>query len=93
MCCEDNSLLKDIVLSDPIENWGGSKRCCMSATKLRKLSDLDEKLTDGDYDKIGQEIGKLAPAKQVVRLHFRFSALKNSLVFSPDFVHKTNRYI
>jgi len=65
MCCEDNSLLKDIVLSDPMENWDGKKRCCMSATKLRKLSDVDEKLTGGDYDKIGQEIGKLAPAKQV----------------------------
>ena len=75
MCCEDNSLLKDIVLSDPMENWNGSKRCCMSTTKLRKLSDVDEKLTGGDYVKIGQEIGKLAWAKQVVRLHFSFSAL------------------
>ena len=47
----------------------------MSTTKLRKLSDMDEKLTGGDYVKIGQEIGKLARAKQVVRLHFSFSAL------------------
>ena len=51
----------------------------MSKTKLRKLSDVDEKLTSGDYDNIGLEIGKLAPAKQVVRLHFRFSALKKLL--------------
>ena len=51
----------------------------MSATKLRKLSDVDEKLTGGDYDKIDQEIGKLTPTKQVVRLHFRFSALNKLL--------------
>ena len=79
MCCEDNSLLKDIVLSDPMENWEDKMRCCMHANKLRKLSDVDEKLTGGDYDKIDQEIGKLAPAKQVVRLHFRFSALNKLL--------------
>ena len=71
--------MKNIDLSDPIENWGGSKRCCMSATEQRKLSDVDGKLTDGDYDKIGQEIGKLEPAKQMVRLHFRFSALNKLL--------------
>ena len=51
----------------------------MSATEQRKLSDVDGKLTDGDYDKIGQEIGKLEPAKQMVRLHFRFSALNKLL--------------
>ena len=58
----------------------------MSATEQRKLSDVDGKLTDGDYDKIGQEIGKLEPAKQMVRLHFRFSALNKLL--GPNFVHK-----
>jgi len=46
-CCEDNSLLKNITFSDPMENWGGSKRCCMSATKLRKLSDVDKKTNYG----------------------------------------------
>ena len=51
----------------------------MSATEQRKLSDVDGKLTDGDYDKIGQEIGKLEPVKQMVRLHFRFLALNKLL--------------
>ena len=66
-CCEDNSLLKNITLSDPMENWGGSKRCCMSATKLRKLSDVDEKLTEADYVKVDQEVGKLGKDEQEVR--------------------------
>ena len=53
-----------------MENWGGSKRCCFSETKLRKLSDVDEKLKKADYVNVDQEVAKLAPAKQKVRLHF-----------------------
>ena len=68
-CCEDNPLLKNIDWSDPIENWGESKRCCMSATHLRKLSDVDDKLTTADYVKVDQEVGKLAKDKQEVRLY------------------------
>jgi len=63
-CCEDNPLLKNIALSDPMENWGESKRCCMSSTHLRKLSDVDDKLTTADYVKVDQEVGKLAKDKQ-----------------------------
>ena len=41
----------------------------MSTTKLRKLSDVDDKLTTADYVKVDQEVGKLAKDKQEVRLH------------------------
>jgi len=64
-CCEDNSLLKNIDLSDSMENWNGSKRCCTSATNQpRKLSEVDERLTSGDWAKISQEVATLPSAKQ-----------------------------
>merc|ERR1712086_320199 len=88
-CCEDNSLLKDIVFSDPMENWNGSTRCCMSKTKLRKLSDVDEKLTSGDYDNIGQEIGKLAPAKQVEKCEELGPSISKNIQTCKDAQKKT----
>merc|ERR1719362_1995235 len=63
-CCKDNSLLKNIDLSDPIENWGGAMRCCMSTSNLRKLSDVDDKLTPADYVKVDQEVATLPKDKQ-----------------------------
>jgi len=51
-CCSDNSLLTNISLSKEIENWGGSKRCCMSATETRELSKLIPKLEEADVKKI-----------------------------------------
>ena len=41
----------------------------MSTTKLRKLSDVDDKLTTADYVKVDQEVGKLGKDEQEVRLH------------------------
>ena len=38
----------------------------MSENKLRKLSDVDEKLTLADYVKIGQELAQLTSQKQEV---------------------------
>merc|ERR1719362_581212 len=63
-CCKDNSLLKNIDLSDAIENWGGAMRCCMSTSNLRKLSDVDDKLTPADYVKVDQEVATLPKDKQ-----------------------------
>ena len=63
--------MKNITLSDPMENWGGSKRCCMSATNQpRKLSEVDEKLIQGDWDMISQAVANLPSPKQEVRAAF-----------------------
>ena len=40
-CCNDNPILKNITLSVEIENWNGTKRCCMHSSGTRQLDDLD----------------------------------------------------
>ena len=65
--------MKNIDLSDPIENWGGAMRCCMSTSNLRKLSDVDDKLTPADYVKVDQEVATLPKDKQEVRLNLKLN--------------------
>jgi len=57
-CCSDNPLLENVTLSDETQNWEGDKRCCMSATGIRQLDEI-EQLTDEDTDAIDEKISGL----------------------------------
>ena len=54
-CCEDNPLLADIMLTNETLNWEGDKRCCMSATGVRQLEEI-EGLTSDDYSAISEKV-------------------------------------
>ena len=62
-CCSDNPLLKDVALSEEIQNWSGTKRCCFSATGERQLDKI-ENLTNEDKKDINQKLSEL-PNKRV----------------------------
>ena len=72
-CCNDNSILKNITLSDEIENWHGKKRCCMHSDGIRQLDDLD--LDFQEKQDISAIVFEM-PDKKVTKKHADFLKLK-----------------
>jgi len=64
-CCTDDPILKDVVLTDGIENWNGQKRCCMHENGKRLLNDLPEQELDFDAEtEISDRIFKMDNKKE-----------------------------